>query len=323
MSIVGALARKRTFRIVALPLTTASRTPNSDPQLTYYHFATPSPEDATQNSWMNWATRKSSELWAGFGKAKEGTWKRKTFVYGERLVDRIDFEELALKSLDTSLGPTIQSLLHAQTNQSVETPTIPLLYPPSACDSPTAHLRALLAKRTPRHRKGFWMWMAIAPLTAPFAIVPIIPNLPFFFCVWRSWSHWRAYKASAYLEDFLKRDAIIPQESKELDKVYFDSVQSIQASSKLQETNSPSKPADLDSDASSTSTSSEKEPPSESKQTQTGPGPNDSSGLLLTRDAVPELEKVLGLDPNSSFSTEVYRALEQARMRIQDGKAQR
>jgi len=167
------------------------------------------------------------------------------------------------------------------------------------------------------------MWMAIAPLTAPFAIVPIIPNLPFFFCVWRSWSHWRAYKASAYLEDFLKRDAIIPQESKELDKVYFDAAQSIQASSKLQETNSPSKPADLDSDASSTSTSPEKEPPSESKQTQTGPGPNDSSGLLLTRDAVPELEKVLGLDPNSSFSTEVYRALEQARMRIQDGKAQR
>ncbi len=31
----------------------------------------------------------------------------KLFQYGERLIDRIDFEELALKSVDPSLGPTI------------------------------------------------------------------------------------------------------------------------------------------------------------------------------------------------------------------------
>ena len=31
------------------------------------------------------------------------------FNYGERLIDRLDFEELALKSLDPSLGPKITS----------------------------------------------------------------------------------------------------------------------------------------------------------------------------------------------------------------------
>ena len=31
-------------------------------------------------------------------------------MYGERLIDRIDFEELALKTLDPSLGPKISRL---------------------------------------------------------------------------------------------------------------------------------------------------------------------------------------------------------------------
>lgn len=33
--------------------------------------------------------------------------QRRAFVYGERLIDRLDFEELALKSFDTSLGPKL------------------------------------------------------------------------------------------------------------------------------------------------------------------------------------------------------------------------
>lgn len=31
----------------------------------------------------------------------------KVFQYGERVVDRIDFEELALKGVDPSIGPTV------------------------------------------------------------------------------------------------------------------------------------------------------------------------------------------------------------------------
>lgn len=31
------------------------------------------------------------------------------FTYGERLVDRVDFEELALKGVDPSMGPKISS----------------------------------------------------------------------------------------------------------------------------------------------------------------------------------------------------------------------
>jgi hypothetical protein len=68
---------KRSLRIVALPLVAASRTPESSSSghLTYYHFATPPPEQDEKRDLAKWATQRAAELWAGFGKAPEGHWK--------------------------------------------------------------------------------------------------------------------------------------------------------------------------------------------------------------------------------------------------------
>ena len=64
------------MRIIALPLAPHSKPVNGKPveHLTYYHFVTP-PEDKKKTSWTKWVVTKSSELWAGLGKAPEGTWK--------------------------------------------------------------------------------------------------------------------------------------------------------------------------------------------------------------------------------------------------------
>ncbi|KAH8072260.1 mitochondrial K+-H+ exchange-related-domain-containing protein, partial [Cristinia sonorae] len=284
---------KRTMRIYALPLTPVVRLPRAGlrPQehLTYYHFVTPpAKEDQGSNftKWSNWATNKATSIWAGFGEAAEGKWQRKVYVYGERLVDRIDFEELALKSVDPNLGPKLSKFGRSETQISDQgTGTIPLIYPGSACSSPLSHLKSLLEKRTPRHRKGFLMWMILAPFTAPFMIIPVIPNLPFFFCVWRSWSHYRAYKASAYLEELIARGAISPEKNAELDKVYTDHASSSNTTASSIPSQLSSKPADLDTDASSTPTSS---PPSSANSAHEGTTAKEPL-LLLTREAVPVL----------------------------------
>lgn len=65
---------KRSMRIIALPLTTASRSPNHE-HLTYYHFVTPPPKQDRGKDWSRWIGVKATEIWAGFGKAPEGTWK--------------------------------------------------------------------------------------------------------------------------------------------------------------------------------------------------------------------------------------------------------
>jgi hypothetical protein len=66
---------------------------------------------------------------------------------------------------------------------------------------------------------------------------------------------------------------------------------------------------DLDSDASST--------PSADTLPQDPERPVEHRHLLLTRDAVPELMSHLELNPDSTFAADVYRALEQARLRLE------
>ncbi|KAF9468714.1 mitochondrial K+-H+ exchange-related-domain-containing protein [Collybia nuda] len=309
----------RQLRIIAIPLTRPTTIQNSTKNalrsriLTYYQFQItsppkPTPELANGESrpwWRpeggvgNWITTKAAETWAGFGKA-EGGWKLKTYQVGEQLVDRIDFEELALKGIDPSLGPTIThpgrngaEVKSAHIEKIRASRLIPLVYPPSINTGPVTlgELQALLAYRTPRHRKGFFFWMLIAPLTAPFMIIPIIPNLPFFFCVWRSWSHYKAYRSSQYLQSLLDSDSIVPDASPSLDIVYKDYA--------------------VDKSPAESEAKPESEPKAES-------APPPHHRVLLTRDAVPAILSLFGLKPTAG--ADLQRAVEQARVRVKSGR---
>ncbi|KAG1884992.1 mitochondrial K+-H+ exchange-related-domain-containing protein [Suillus subluteus] len=340
----------RTMRIIALPLARPKVPPdqglkphavfNPNRMLIFYHFdlsqgnSVNSQDQSSIKRAVKWASTKAADLWAGFGKAPEGSWKLKTYELGERIVDRIDFEELALKGVDPSLGP---SIAHAEiTGQEAnevnfsekqsprEALRIPLIYPPSIYASlppmgvdevshpSIVHLRTLLASREPRHRRGFWMWMAIAPLTAPFIIVPVIPNLPFFFCVWRSWSHYRAYRTSQYLSSLLDYGLIAPEPSPALDKLYASYVPSF---SNIESLRSPTAPSPksatpLPVNASSTNNGC---PPDDVTASLSQHGTSNvhktSQRLLLTRKAIPHILQLFGL-PQSS-AADMYRAVEQ------------
>lgn len=165
-----------------------------------------------------------------------------TYELGERVADRIEFEELALRSVDPSVGPAVLPTAGTskQVNESQSLPKVcmlqsgaadPLTRPhtgtfhlpsslishlwkrsrpaPSARspantfgDSWTATSKGVLfmdARRTPHYsdRTDTYVYLlctnichlpAISPVCA---YVALIPNLPLFFCVWRSWSHYR------------------------------------------------------------------------------------------------------------------------------------
>ncbi|KAH8114328.1 mitochondrial K+-H+ exchange-related-domain-containing protein [Phellopilus nigrolimitatus] len=277
------LARLTRMRILALPLTAEASTSG---QHTYYHFQTPAPVETNgKPSLLKKVTGKAAELWAGFGKAPEGSWKQRTFKYGERIVDRIDFEELALKSMDPSLGPKIfrlgKSAVQIKEKDNAPLP-IPLVHPVfyGSKTSPLLNLQALLKKRTPDHRRGFYFWMFISPLTAPFMLIPVIPNLPFFFCVWRSWHHYKAFKASSYLEALLKRGLIEPESNIGLDRIY-----------------EKYRPA---SDSSTT--------------LPLGSRSNVEGRILLSKEAVPKIVSFFELPPIAE--ADLYRALDQTGKRL-------
>lgn len=54
--------------------------------------------------------QKASDFWIGLGKPDQKSfldWKKRTYVTGEKLMDRIEYEEWALKAVDPALGPSI------------------------------------------------------------------------------------------------------------------------------------------------------------------------------------------------------------------------
>jgi hypothetical protein len=179
----------------------------------------------------------------------------------------------------------------------------------------------------PKHRKGFYLWMGITPLTFPFKLIrtstsclypsmsllkklllAIIPNLPFFFCAWRLWSHYRgiffrdqivllvlsiiAYKPSQYLQCLLDHDLIVPEASESLNEVY-----------KLYP-------------ATTTNPSSN----SESSIPKTNPERGPQHTLLLAPDAVPAIISRFELE-STTAGADLHRAIEQARLRVASGRA--
>lgn len=97
--------------------------------------------------------------------------------------------------------------------------------------------KQLALERQPLHRKRA-IWSAIgAPLTLPFALLPIIPNIPGFYLLFRAWSHWKgvfcfhpvyyppantisALKGAQHLEFLVQNNLIKSSPSTALDQLY-------------------------------------------------------------------------------------------------------
>ena len=51
-------------------------------------------------------------------------------------------------------------------------------------------------------------------------LISRIPNLPFFYLVYRAWSHWRAFSGSKHIQFLLENKLIQPTPSKTLSELY-------------------------------------------------------------------------------------------------------
>ena len=153
-------------------------------------------------------------------------------------------------------------------------------------------------------------------------LLAIIPNIPFFFCAWRSWSHYRgiysfgiilvllvsdtnyviAYRSSQYLQSLLDHDLILPEASEPLDEVYnMYPATTLSASS---DPNSESNPSSSESSISVSKTNPEHEP---------------QHTLLLDPEAVPSILSIFKLE-STTTSTDLLRAIAQARLRVASGR---
>lgn len=75
-------------------------------------------------------------------------------------------------------------------------------------------------------------------MTLPMALIPVVPNVPGFYLLYRAWSNWKAYEGGKHLNYLLKNDQLTFKTQSTLD-TYFE---------KLTETSNPSAPAASEDD---------------------------------------------------------------------------
>ncbi|KAJ3956110.1 hypothetical protein N0V92_007336 [Colletotrichum tropicale] len=159
-------------------------------------------------------SKKASKLWAGW-EAKESGWQKKVVNYGNYALRRIPYEEWGLKSV-----PPVSARRKDDELKGKE--KVELVYPDAIIPTTKAEqvVRTLATERDALHRKKM-LWCLIGmPISAPFALVPVIPNLPFFYLAYRAWSHWRALEGGKHLRFLLDNKLLALNPSKLLNDIY-------------------------------------------------------------------------------------------------------
>lgn len=125
---------------------------------------------------------KMSRAWTGLQNAPEGSIKSKFHSLGVKLLSRVTPTEIFLKSVTEDV-------------KNVEI-TFPSNLNPRLV---RRRLHHVALRGSAIHKKNFYGAVVLAPITSAFAVLPL-PNIPFFWIVFRAYSNWRAFKGSERLK---------------------------------------------------------------------------------------------------------------------------
>lgn len=165
-------------------------------------------------SFVDRISNKAAETWAKWEEADQG-WKKQLISWGNRVQQRIPYEEWALKSIPSLAA---QRRLHKGHDEQ----TVDVLFPGNVIetDKVTSILRQLATERQDLDRRRMWWSILACPVTAPIGLIPLVPNIPFFYLAYRGWSHWRALSGSKHLEFLVEKTLLNPKPLPELEALY-------------------------------------------------------------------------------------------------------
>ncbi|CAN6470286.1 unnamed protein product [Victoria cruziana] len=122
-----------------------------------------------------------NRAWSNLAKAPVGSIKSKIHGFGQRLLARVQPSELFLKSI------------------SKEITGLQIIFPRSLNPRLVRRrLRHVAIMGNVYHRRFFYGSVSMLPFTAIFTVLPL-PNVPFFWILFRAYSHWQAIQGSARL----------------------------------------------------------------------------------------------------------------------------
>ncbi|KAI9486319.1 MAG: mitochondrial K+-H+ exchange-related-domain-containing protein [Benjaminiella poitrasii] len=153
----------------------------------YCHSTIPSTSRLTRA--VDWASRK----WDALDKAKQDSWKKKLHVRGTSIMNQLDYQEWFFKSVPSK--------------EDIEKPLnkVHVQYPSSILKELEVknELEELVKTRIPYHKKYMWYSAYWVPIACTFVIVPLIPNIPLAYNLFRLYSHYKALKGADHLKSLI------------------------------------------------------------------------------------------------------------------------
>ncbi|KAJ6849574.1 uncharacterized protein M6B38_267670 [Iris pallida] len=129
----------------------------------------------------DFVAEKMNRAWSGLEKAPDGSFKSKLHSLGVRLLSRVKPSEIFLKSV------------------SEDVKKVEITYPASLNPRLVRRrLRHIAMRGSADHKKYFYGSISLLPATTAFSVLPL-PNIPFFWILFRAYSNWRALKGSERL----------------------------------------------------------------------------------------------------------------------------
>ncbi|XP_058077569.1 uncharacterized protein LOC131225960 isoform X1 [Magnolia sinica] len=130
---------------------------------------------------VDFVSDKMNRAWINLEKAPDGTFKNKIYGLGSRLLATVKPSEIFLKSI------------------SKETTNVEINYPASVNPRLVRRrLRHIAMRGSIIHKRYFYGSLTLLPITAGFAVLPL-PNVPFFWILFRAYSNWKAFQGSERL----------------------------------------------------------------------------------------------------------------------------
>ncbi|KAK7294548.1 hypothetical protein RJT34_17437 [Clitoria ternatea] len=139
------------------------------------------PLNAKAELFVDYIAIKMNRAWVGLENARDRSIKKRIHGLGLWLLSRVKPSEIFLKSI------------------SKEITSVEVIYPSSLnAQLVRRRLRHIAMRGMIVHRKYFYGSVSLIPLTSAFSVLPL-PNVPFFWILFRSYSHWRALQGSEKL----------------------------------------------------------------------------------------------------------------------------
>lgn len=157
----------------------SSNTPSTLKEL-WSKIISPSKESKVELT-VDFASDKMNKAWSNLEKAPQGSIKNKIHGFGLKLLSRVKPSEIFFKSIPKEID------------------SLDILYPSSLNPRLVRRrLRHIAFRGSVIHKKYFYGSAILLPLTSVFMVLPL-PNIPFFWVLFRAYSHWRASQGSEKL----------------------------------------------------------------------------------------------------------------------------